>query len=160
MPRLTADQWETIRAEREAGCSFPELAAKHGVSHQAIQKRAKKEGWASGEDVQETIRRKVAEKVARIIATDNPQKKAAAIAAAADKAAMVITRHRDDWETHHQTFGVEKIAKDFDLGKSAKISAEMLAIRQKAERIAWGLDETENKPDITIQWAGLAVNHA
>lgn len=44
MPRLTADTWETVRAEREAGASFPELAAKFGVSHQAIQKRATPEG--------------------------------------------------------------------------------------------------------------------
>jgi hypothetical protein len=45
MPRLDASQWESVRAEREAGASFPELAARFGVSHQAIQKRAKAEGW-------------------------------------------------------------------------------------------------------------------
>jgi hypothetical protein len=45
MPRLKLDQWKTIRAEREAGTSLPKLAARHGVSHQAIQKWAKKEKW-------------------------------------------------------------------------------------------------------------------
>ena len=34
-----------------------------------------------------------------------------------------------------------RIAANFELGKSAKISSEMLAIRQKAERIAWNLDD-------------------
>jgi hypothetical protein len=29
MPRLSADQWETVRAEREAGVSFPEIAPGH-----------------------------------------------------------------------------------------------------------------------------------
>ena len=85
MARLTADQWETIRAEREAGKSFPELAKKHGVSHQAIQKRAKNEGWGDGADIGVTVRRKVAEKVAGVVAGCNPKKKAEALEDAAAK---------------------------------------------------------------------------
>lgn len=55
--------------------------------------------------------------------------------------ARIVTRHREDWETHHTTFSVGGIAANFELGKSAKISSEMLAIRQKAERIAWNLED-------------------
>ena len=64
MPRLSADQWETIRAEREAGASFPELADKYGVSHQAIQKRAKRDGWTR--DLAERIQAKADELVKRL----------------------------------------------------------------------------------------------
>lgn len=94
MPRLTADQWETIRAEREAGATFRELEDKHGVSHQAIQKRAKDEGWGDGKDVGDTVRSKVAEKVAGVVATDNPKKKAEAIDAEADRAAAIVIQHQ------------------------------------------------------------------
>ncbi len=142
MARLTADQWETVRAEREAGKSFPELAKKHGVSHQAIQKRAKNEGWGNGADIGVTVRRKVAEKVAGLVAGCNPKKKAEALENAAKKGFDIIQRHQKDWEAHHNSYTVDGIAKDFEIGKSAKICAEMLAIRQKAERAAYGLEET------------------
>jgi len=141
VPRLTADTWETVRAEREAGSSFPDLAARFGISHQAVQKRAKAEGWGYGKDVSEAIRRKVAEKVAGVVAAENPKKKTEAIEAAADRGATIIARHRADWDAHHDRFKVNGVADNFDLGKSAKICAEMLAIRQKAERAAHSLDD-------------------
>ncbi len=147
MARLTTDQWETIRAEREAGASFPELAAKHGVSHQAIQKRAKRDGWGDGQDVGESVRRKVAEKVAGVVAPCNPKKKAAAIDAAADETAAVVRRHRQEWlqvvKLRQEALAErEADAKDaFERAKLAKITAEMTAIQQAGERKAWGLDD-------------------
>jgi hypothetical protein len=50
---MTAEQWETIRAEREAGSSFPELGARFGLSHQAIQKRAKADAYGGQKAVGE-----------------------------------------------------------------------------------------------------------
>ena len=152
MPRLTQDQWESVRAEREAGASFPELSDRFGVSHQAIQKRAKAEGWGDGHDLGDSIRRKVAAKVAGVVAGCNPKKKAEAIDSAADRGAKIIARHQADWDAHHEKFTVKSVAENFDTGKSAKICAEMLAIRQKAERSAYGLDEREenNAPVITV----------
>lgn len=140
MPRLTADVWETVRAEREAGSSFPELAQKFGVSHQAIQKRAKAEEWGDGADVGEAVRRKVAAKVAGVVATDNPQKKAAAIDAAATKVVAVVELHQQEWSDHRESFG--SVPDSIEDGKLAKISAEMLMLRQKGERSAHGLDVT------------------
>lgn len=142
MPRLTLDEWEKARAMREAGSSLTEVAQQFGIDRAAVSRRAKAEGWGDGSDVIEAIRRKVTEKTHGIVTGDSV-KKAAAIAVAADKVALVISRHREDWEKHHATFSVELIADDFNLGKSAKISAEMLSIRQKAERIAWDLDAPE-----------------
>ena len=40
-----AADWASIRADYEGGASQNSLAAKHGISHQAISKRARKEGW-------------------------------------------------------------------------------------------------------------------
>jgi hypothetical protein len=149
MPRLSKETWADIRAEREAGATFPELAAKYGVSHQAIQKRAKAGGWGDGTDVAEVIRRKVAEKVARVVAGANPEKRAEAIDAAAEKSASVVRTHQAEWEAHRERFG--SAPGDFESGKLAKISAEMLRIRQDGERKAWGLDDASAQPTIVIE---------
>ncbi len=48
MKRLSENEWKLIQLERETkGTSFPVLAKTFGVSHQAIQKRAKAEGWGN-----------------------------------------------------------------------------------------------------------------
>ncbi|MFN7197602.1 MAG: hypothetical protein ACK4MJ_10585, partial [Hylemonella sp.] len=152
-PRRSADLGETNRAAREPGASFPELAEKYGVSHQAIQKRAKAEGWGDGTDVADTIRRKVAEKVAGVVAACNQKKKAEAIDAAAERGADVVRRHQAEWEDHRARFG--SVPADFEDGKLAKISAEMLRIRQEGERRAWGLDADAAKADVVVKWEGV-----
>ncbi len=148
MARLTADQWGTVRAEREAtGASFPDLAKRHGISHQAIQKRAKAEGWSDGADVAKTIRAKVAEKVAGVVAGCNQKKKAEAIDAAAESGATVIRKHQSEWQDHRNKFG--SVPATFEDGKLAKISAEMLAIRQKGERLAHGIEDAKQEVEVT-----------
>ena len=158
MPRLSKEAWAEIRAEREAGASFPELAARWGVSHQAIQKRAKAEGWGDGTNVAEVIRRKVAEKVAGY----NPQKKTAAIDAAAERAAEVVRRHQEETnaardrlycglKAHKAAATKEEKTLAFEDLKAAKIAAEALAIIQRLERINWGLEDASAKPEIVIE---------
>ena len=151
MARLTADQWETIRARRETGASFPDLARDFGVSHQAIQKRAKHEGWGDGKDVEADIRRKVAEKVAGVVAGCNPKKKAEEIDAEAARRAGVLTRHRNEWvdsrailttamDNHKKAVKYTEKKLAFEDLKAAKITAESTRIIQDGERKAWGLD--------------------
>ncbi|TSE32994.1 hypothetical protein LCC91_07760 [Tepidimonas taiwanensis] len=165
MPRLSADQWETIRAEREAGASFPELAAKYGVSHQAIQKRAKAEGWGDGQDVGEIVRRKVAEKVAGVVAACNPKKRAEAINAAAERSAEIIKRHQEEsseirerlyagLKAHRAAETKEQKQLAFEDLKAAKIASETLLNIHRAERQAWGLDEERSRADVVIHWDG------
>ena len=151
MPRLTADQWASIRAEREAsGMSFADLGAKYGVSAPAIFKRAKAEGWGNGQDVGDAIRRKVNELVHGVNEV-SPKKRAEAIDAAAERTVAVLETHRAEWAEHRQLFPTAEIKADFELGKSAKISAEMLRIRQSGERLAYGLDTTETRPTVVIE---------
>ena len=67
--------------------------------------------------------------------------KKASLAASVDTStrlrAALIQAHRDDWKTHTTLYPPDHIKANFEIGKSGKISAEMLALRQKAERCAW-----------------------
>ncbi|CCD28679.1 conserved hypothetical protein [Candidatus Glomeribacter gigasporarum BEG34] len=140
-----AIDWESIRAEYEAGCNQSECSRRHGVSRTAIQKRIEKEGWT--QDVEPLLYRKVAEKVAGVVAGCTPQKKAEALDAEAGCRAQVVNRHRDEWDAHKQHVERALTDADFDAAKLAKITAETLKIRQEAERRAWGLDPSEfSKP--------------
>lgn len=147
MPRLSPDTWAEIRALRETGISYGALAAEFGVSKTAIMKRAKAESWADGSDVSEIIRKRAMAKVTGVVAGDRA-KKAEALDRAADNAASVLNRHRLDWEAHRQVFGA--IPDDFEVGKRAKIAAEMLRIRHQGERIACGLEDGCPVPQVTI----------
>ena len=160
MPRPTKDTWIEIRAEREAGASFGELAAKYGVSKTAIVKRANKEGWGDGTDVADVIRRKVNEKLTGT--TVPADKKAQAIDAAAERAAEIVRRHQEETNAARErlyaglkahkaaTTREEKVLAFEDL-KAAKIAAETLAIIQRLERVNWGLDDTKPKMEIVIE---------
>ena len=81
--------WETIRAEYEAGATMGELSRKYGMSKSTLSVRAKKEGWT--QDMTETLNRMANAKANGISNTDRPQKKAEALNAAADRKAAVIT---------------------------------------------------------------------
>jgi len=145
--------WDTIRAEYEAGASQASLAKKHGVSRGAIQKHIAAEGWT--QDLEPAIQRKVAEKVAGVVAACDPKKKAEAIDAEASRRADVVQRHRDEWEEHKWIVDSAIGTKDFETAKLAKITAETLKIRQEAERKAWAID-TQVAPvtNITVSQIG------
>lgn len=145
--------WETIRAEYEAGASQSELAKRHGVSRKAIQKHITAEGWA--QDISGTLDRLTEAKVAGVVAGCDPKKKAAALDRAADAKAAVIMRHKEEWEQHQQLIRAAVENGDFDAAKLAKITAETIKIRQEGERKAWGIQdkaETELTGNMAISW--------
>ena len=144
--------WETIRAEYEAGATQSDLSRRHGVSRKAIQNHIEAEGWT--QDIEPALRRKVAEKVAGVVAGCDPQKKAEAIDAEAARRADVVQRHRDEWEEHKEIVDKAVGARDFEAAKLAKITAETLKIRQEAERKAWNIDIAQ--PSVT----NVTVSHA
>jgi hypothetical protein len=135
---MARHDWETIRAEYEAGASQSELSRKFAVSRTAIQKHIEAEGWS--QDIEPILQRKVAEKVAGVVAGCNPQKKAEALDAAADRRAAVEIRHQAEWDDHKALLQAAITRKDFEAAKLAKITAETLKIRQEGERKAWRLD--------------------
>ena len=162
MAKLSPDDWEQIRAEREAGLSFRRLASRYGISKTAIIQRAKAEGWGDGADVAELVRRKASARVAGVDIT-SPEKKAAAIDLAAELAADVIRRHQAEAEQVRELFwrGLEasraaetldekRLA--FETLKAAKISSETALNLQRMERISHGLDDAGGgKTEIVIE---------
>lgn len=154
MPRLSADQWETIRAEREAGASFGDLATKFGIDKAGIVRRAKTEGWGDGSDVEDAVRRKVTEKVTGLSPAADPKRKAAAIDDRAERIAEVLRRHCEEPKalrerlyaglTAHRLAGdLEDKRLAFEDLKAAKISTEAMMNIHKIERQAWGIESAQ-----------------
>lgn len=142
----TAEEWAQIRAEREGtGASFPELAAKYGLTHQAIQKRAKADGWGDGTDGNETANKIAREKVAGIVAASNPIARMASIADAADKKASVIRAQQADWELHRAAYCIDG-AEERERLQCAKLAAEVLKLRHEGERKAYNISDAVEPP--------------
>lgn len=147
VPPLTLETWQEVRAAYEVGATFSDLGRRFGISRQAIAKRAKAEGWQIDPEAAAQIRERVAVKV-----TSDPAKKDQAIEAVADQAAEIVRLHRAEWAGHRGLFPLKDLAGDFDKGKRAKIAAEMVALRQRAERKAWNLDgDNEDTTEIIIE---------
>lgn len=145
--------WETIRAEYEAGSTMGELSRKHGVDKAAISRKAKKEAWLA--DLSEVVNKRAEAKVNGLVNAVDPKKKAEAVDRAADAKAAVIMRHKEEWEQHQQLIRAAVESGDFDAAKLAKITAETIKIRQEGERKAWGIQdkaETELTGNMAISW--------
>ncbi len=70
-----APDWEKIELDYRAGIkTLREIAADHGISHQAINKRAKRDGWAR--DLSEKISSKADELVAKTLVANSVAKEA------------------------------------------------------------------------------------
>lgn len=144
--------WETIRAEYEAGSTMGELSNRHGVDKSAISRRARKEGWL--QDVTGAVNRLVDAKVNGIVNTVDPKKKLEALNNAANEKVAVVNRHKQEWAEHKQLVTAAQNASTdkeaFEKAKLAKIIAETIKIRQEGERKAWGIVDSVQKSDVEI----------
>ena len=142
--------WETIRAEYEAGATMGELSRRHGVDKAAISRRARGEGWTR--DVSGAVDRLTDAKVNGIVNTADPQKKAAAVDAAAERKASVIREQREAWSGFKGDVREALAANDFDRLKCLKIASEALRNAQECERRAWGIqDKSEPGPAVPVR---------
>ncbi|KUQ08864.1 hypothetical protein AWI07_12430 [Enterobacter roggenkampii] len=97
---MNKPDWEAIESAYRAGVlSVRELAGKYGISHQAISKRAKKEGWER--DLKAKVQAKadalVAKReVAKQVATESTISERQLIEATAEVIATVRMEHRGD----------------------------------------------------------------
>ncbi|CAM7368438.1 HTH psq-type domain-containing protein [Phytobacter diazotrophicus] len=97
---MSKPDWEAIESAYRAGVlSVRELAGKYGISHQAISKRAKKDGWER--DLKAKVQAKadalVAKReVARQVATESNISERQLIEATAEVIATVRMEHRGD----------------------------------------------------------------
>lgn len=64
--------------------------------------------------------------------------------------AQFIRLHREEWRTHARLFPLEHLAVDINAARRARLVAEVLVLRQRAERAAWGISE-EQMPAVTIR---------
>ena len=151
--RLTKDEWAQARVawETNPDMSDQAIAELFGITKQAVMEKRKRDEWARVGAMQNINQRAQlsADKTCLNLAIGKV--KSDTIDLAVEIRADVLDRHRADWAEHRNHFTVAGIAKDFELGKSAKITAEMLKIRQEGERKAFGLDEqqsTDNKTSL------------
>lgn len=145
MARLTLDQWQEIRARREVdGETYQELAKAYGISHQAIARRAKKEGWDDGGSHEKVIQQRVARKVARINATSNPVKLNAEINAEVQRRAELIEQHRAEWlavkRLEKEAIAEGRSTERVRLTRALKQLTDQMVARQNQERKLWGID--------------------
>lgn len=89
--------WEAIEREYRAGqLSVVEIARQNGVSHTAINKRAKRDGWAR--DLTDTVRREVKARLVSSPVSDAAARetKRETIDRAAARGVEVVRQHRKD----------------------------------------------------------------
>lgn len=168
--RLTEEQWKEARIawESDPKATYKGIGERFGCSHVAVLRAAKRGGWVKSGSLDSInraaqLRADSAEVTAEGTSeTDkNPPKPAplpASVEASTDLRARLIHSHRAEWRKHASLYSLEGIRDDFDLGKSAKISAEMLSIRQKAERTAWGMDADTSQGEIVIERTYAGTN--
>ena len=146
--------WERIRAEYETGSTQSELSRKYEVSRKAIQNHIAKESWVQG-DVREAVGRLAEAKVAGIVAPCDPQKKAEALSAAADRIVAIMQGQRERVEKLVRKWNEAVDSGSFEDAKLVKISAESLKLISEEERKAWGItDKTESieSARVTYTW--------
>lgn len=76
-------------------------------------------------------------------------------APAQEEKAAVIYRHRKEWEEHNEIMQHAIAMRDAEEAKFAKLTAEILKIRQEGERKAWGIadkEDTEVTGGFEISW--------
>ena len=132
--------WETIRAEYEAGANQSDLSGRHGVSRGAVRKHIAAEGWTRNSSG--TVSRMAEDRAAGC----DPAEGAEALNRAAQGVAVVMMRHKAEWERHQCLIDEAMETGDPDKAKFAKITAEALKIRQEGERRAWGIVESDVRP--------------
>ena len=76
----------------------------------------------------------------------DPEEGAEALNRAAQGVAVVMMRHKAEWERHQCLIDEAMETGDPDKAKFAKITAEALKIRQEGERRAWGIVESDVRP--------------
>lgn len=147
--RMTPDEWQAVRERWEAdprtGYTWILNEMNLSVSHVAVFKRARKEGWAK----KASLKTIVARAQARADAGGNvtPVTDSEAVAVRAE----IIDTHRKEWGDHRAKFALDdmlvtfkdngEIERDgFAVARSAKAAAETIRLRQDGERRAWGLD--------------------
>jgi hypothetical protein len=162
--KMTPEEWQTVRERWEAdprdGQNWIIREMNLPVSHVAVIKRMRKEGWAKKASLKTIVERaqaKADEKASGVTGKVTNHHGAVTDTTAVDLRADIIDRHRREWQEHRERFPLEAIVVLGDgpetaavsaggekLARTAKTVAEMIRLRQQGEREAWGLDAVAN----------------
>ena len=156
--RPTPEHWREarLRWESDSRQSMKSVSEAMGVSLAAVSRRVQLEKWTRAAEVESARReanRRAGDLDSDLDSVEHKKPLPESIVEGVDRMAEVISTHRRQWREHGSLFTLASIQADFENGKKAKISAEMLAIRQRAERIAWGLDDNGKKEVLAVvEW--------
>lgn len=155
-------RWETTNA------TLADVAREIGVTRAAVCTRARKENWTRivvseagiqqrADHLPEPDAAPVSESTqgeARLSIAQPSGNLREQEAEAIDLRARLIQAHRREWREHAREFSVAKMAGGgLAVARLAKTSAEALLARQRGERLAWGLDDPQMRPqEIVIEW--------
>lgn len=144
--RMSPEEWAGIRAKWETdprdGYTWIVAEMNLSVSHVAVLKRARKEGWAKKASLKTIVERAQARADSKVTAKVTGKVTPVTESESVDLRADVIEKHRDEWGEHRQLFTLQGMLGEDGLGvaRVAKTAAEAIKIRQEGERKAWGLD--------------------
>lgn len=150
--RLTQTEWLEARQswESDQTLTFEAMSEKFGVSKQAISKMASKQGWVKSGSLDSInraaqIRADAAEVDQEVDSSTVKRPLPESVDQSTELRSRLIQSHRAEWRKHAQMFVLDDIKRDYkQFGTAGKISAEMIAIRQRNERIAWGMDDDKS----------------
>lgn len=149
--RMTPDEWQAVRERWEAdprtGYTWIIQEMNLSVSHVAVLKKARKDGWAKKASLKSIVARAQTIADARVAGNVTP----VTDSEAAELRSKIIAVHRKEWDEHRARFTLDdmlvtfkvtgEVARDgFAAARAAKAAAETIRIRQDGERKAWGLD--------------------
>lgn len=162
--KLSERQWTELRLAYESGRGTQRaLAREFGIAHTTLQSRIKAEGWYRNPSKEVEVATIV--HLTGIPTTGNEEDRLAAVEVEAARRANVIRRHRDEWDglekyremslkeletaqprevTNEDGLVIAVIEPSYRKTFAFKAQVEALASRQKAERLAWGLDHNAN----------------
>lgn len=171
--------WDSLRAEYEAGATDSALSRKWGVSRAAIRKRRAKDEKAGDpwrQDSEARIRRATRAKLSGTANAPDPVTLEQAIDTEAAKRAAIIQGHRDLFADVRQlvqealskrrptTTGSGKqrktvggVGEAFEAMKLAKITSEAARNVMVGERLAYGIAEGEERPPTDLAQDDMAL---
>lgn len=140
-PKFPPELIEKIRVAYETTpATLRELGKQFGVPYNTISVWAKERGWRRAADLPYV-------RDAAYLRAD----KASDINSAIELRSEVLIKHRAEWHLHRVEWGIGEKRDP----KEGKVAAEMIEIRQRGERLAWGLTDNAASPAaIKITWIG------
>jgi len=146
-PKKTNVDWEAIEVAYRAGLlSVREIAGRHKISHTAINKKAKKNGWQR--DLSAKVKKAVSTKlVSGSVSTSVGEQEV--IERAATEAAKVVTSHRKNISRQRKIVNtlleeLETNEEELKLKEKSEIVRNLTNAAAKyipLERTAWSLDD-------------------